>query len=253
VIDMHFHVLPGIDDGPDTMAGSVALARAAAAAGVSTLVATPHVSWRYRNDAQTIRGLVDELGERLTAEGVAIELRAGAEVAMTYLTELERAELTELRLGQGEWLLVEPPFAAVAPALGDIVREVQRRGHRVLLAHPERCPAFHRDPDLLAELVRGGALASITAGSLAGRFGGPPRRFALKLLQEGLVHNVASDAHDLDGRAPGIAAELEQAGAASLTDWLTCAVPEAILGGDEIPARPQLLRSSRGRRWRVRR
>ncbi len=240
VIDLHCHVLPGIDDGPETIAGSLALARAAADVGVRTLVATPHVSWRYPNDAATIGELVDELRGRLAAEGVDLELRAGAEVAMTRIAEIEEAELARLRLGGGEWLLLEPPFSPVVTALEAIVQEVQRRGNRVLLAHPERCPALHRDPRMLGSLVRDGALTSITAGSLVGRFGGTVRRFALRLVQEELVHNVASDAHDLAGRAPGIAAELDQAGLAPLAEWLTETVPAAILDGGPIPARPAI-------------
>jgi len=246
VIDLHCHVLPGIDDGPRTIAGSLALARAAADAGVRTLVATPHVSWHYQNDADTIGGLVEELRALLAAEGVELELRAGAEVAMTRIDELEDAELARLRLGGGEWLLLEPPFSPIVTGLEAIAQEVRRRGNRVLLAHPERCPAFHRDPRMLGSLVRSGVLTSITAGSLVGRFGGTVRRFALRLVQEELVHNVASDAHDLADRAPGIAAELEQAGLAPLQEWLTEAIPAAILDGGPIPARPAL--ASPGRR-----
>jgi protein-tyrosine phosphatase len=255
VIDLHCHVLPGIDDGPKTIAGSLALARAAADAGIRTLVATPHVSWHYQNDAATIGGLVRELRALLAAEGVELELRAGAEVAMTRIDELEDEELARLRLGGGEWLLLEPPFSPIVTGLEEIVQEVRRRGNRVLLAHPERCPAFHRDPRMLVSLVRSGVLTSITAGSLVGRFGGTVRRFALELVHDELVHNVTSDAHDLDGRAPGIAAELEHAGLTPLAEWLTEAIPTAILDGGEIPARPALAgpRARQARRLRLRR
>jgi protein-tyrosine phosphatase len=255
VIDLHCHVLPGIDDGPKAIAGSLALARAAADAGVRTLVATPHVSWHYQNDAAAIGGLVDELGARLATDGVELELRAGAEVAMTRIAEIDDAELARLRLGGGEWLLLEPPFSPIVTGLESIAREVRQRGNRVLLAHPERCPAFHRDPRMLGSLVRSGVLTSITAGSLVGRFGGTVRRFALRLVQEELVHNVASDAHDLTDRAPGIRDELEQAGLAALEDWLAEAVPAAILNGGPIPARPALASSGarHTRRLRLRR
>lgn len=255
MIDLHCHVLPGIDDGPKTIAGSLALARAAADAGIRTLVATPHVSWHYQNDAETIGGLVAELRALLSAEGVELELRAGAEVAMTRIDELEDDELARLRLGGGEWLLLEPPFSPIVTGLEGIVQEVRRRGNRVLLAHPERCPAFHRDPRMLASLVRSGVLTSITAGSLVGRFGATVRRFALELVNDELVHNVASDAHDLAGRAPGIAAELEHAGLAPVAEWLTEAIPAAILDGGEIPPRPALAspRPRQARRLRLRR
>jgi len=247
VIDLHCHVLPGIDDGPETIAGSLALARATLAAGVRTLVATPHVSWRYPNDASTIAAAVARLREQLGAEGVQLDLRAGAEVAMTQVAELEQAELARLRLGGGEWLLVEPPFSPVAGPLQETLQSLRRQGNRILLAHPERCPAFHRDPAMLGSLVREGVLTSITAGSLVGRFGGTVRRFALRLVADELVHNVTSDAHNLGDRAPGLAVELEQAGLAALTEWLTQAVPAAILDGGQIPARPPV--TSRPTAW----
>jgi protein-tyrosine phosphatase len=255
VIDLHCHVLPGIDDGPKAIDRSEAIARAAHAAGVRTIVATPHVNWHYPNRAATIRERVDELRARLADAGVQVELRAGAEVAMTYMPEIDPAELTGLHLGDGDWLLLEPPFAPVAPGLSELVADLQRQGHRVVLAHPERCPALQRDPQTLVSLVRGGALTSITAGSLAGRFGGVPKRFALKLFAEGIAHNVASDAHDLPGRTPGMVAELERAGLAGLTEWLTEAVPAAILDGHDIPPRPHLprTRAASARRFRLRR
>ena len=238
MIDLHCHVLPGIDDGPETIEGSLALARAAVAAGTRVLVATPHVSWHYPNDTGTIAPLVDELNARLAAEGIALDIRAGAEIAMTRLIDIPPAELVRLRLGGGPWLLVEPPFTPALTGLDSILLDLQRQGHRVLLAHPERCQAFHRDPQMLSSLIRAGVLTSITAGSLVGRFGGEVRRFALSLAREGMVHNVASDFHDNVRRPPGTAAELRQAGLQPLADWLTEQVPAAILGGGEIPPQP---------------
>jgi protein-tyrosine phosphatase len=238
VIDLHCHVLPGIDDGPNSIEGSLVLARAAAAAGTRTLLATPHVSWHYPNDAATIARLVDELNARLAAEGVTLGVCPGAEIAMTRLADLAPEELSRLGLNAGRWLLVEPPFAPVATGLDSILLDLQHRGHRIVLAHPERCHAFHRDRAMLESLVRSGVLTSITAGSLVGRFGSAVRRFALELVRDGLVHNVASDAHDHAHRPPGMAAELQQAGLAPLADWLTRQVPAAILDDVEIPSPP---------------
>jgi protein-tyrosine phosphatase len=238
VIDLHCHVLPGIDDGPETIEASLALARAAARVGTNTIVATPHVSQRYPNDAATIARLVDQLNGRLSEEEVALDVRPGAEIALTRVVDLELAELPRLGLGAGPWLLVEPPMTSVISGLDMLLRDLQRRGHRIVLAHPERCAAFHRDPPMLELLVRGGVLTSITASSLVGRFGGEVRRFALGLVRAGMVHNVASDAHDHAHRPPGMAAELKQAGLEPLVEWLTEAVPAAILNDDEIPPRP---------------
>lgn len=237
-IDLHCHVLPGIDDGPDSIEGSVALARAAADAGTRTLVATPHVNWRYPNQASTIARLVAELNERLHADGVALDVRSGAEIATMQLASIAPAELAGLGLGAGRWLLVEPPVTPVATGLDSLLLDVQRQGHRIVLAHPERCQAFHRDRALLESLVRSGILTSITAGSLVGRFGGRVRQFALGLVRDGLAHNVASDAHDHARRRPGMAHELQEAGLAPLTDWLTREVPAAILEDGEIAPPP---------------
>jgi protein-tyrosine phosphatase len=254
VIDLHCHVLPGIDDGPATIEDAVEIARAAALGGTRVMVATPHVSTRYRNDARTIGQLVGELNARLEAEAVPVEVRPGAEIAITHVGELDRPELVGLGLGGGPWLLLEPPFARSFSRLGPILLDLQRRGHRIVLAHPERCPVFHREPELLETLVDAGALTSITAGSLVGAFGREVRRFALELVRAEMVHNVASDAHDHRHRAPGLAGELERAGLEPLADWLTLEVPGAILEGTEIPARPAGSASvggkPRGRWWR---
>ena len=241
MIDLHCHVLAGIDDGPDTLEGSVALARVAAELGTRTIVATPHVSWRYQNQSATIARLVAETNAALAAAEVPLEVLAGAEIAMTSAADLQPAELSALALGDGPWLLLECPFANDAIGLDTLIFELEEEGRRVVLAHPERCPAFQRDPRMLESLVGGGVLTSITAGSLVGRFGGTVQRFAQGLFEAELVHNVASDSHDPEQRRPGMAAELREAGLEELTEWLTEGVPRAILAGEEsLPPRPFL-------------
>ncbi len=242
MIDLHCHLLPGIDDGPQTVEGSLALARVAAELGTRTIVATPHVSWRYGNDSATIARLASEIGTAVSEAGLELEVVAGAEVAMTRVPELSAEERSALLLGGGPWLLLECPFSSVLSGLEQLVLELEAEGHRVLLAHPERCQAFHRDTELLETLVRDGVLVSITAGSLIGSFGDRVRRFALELVEAELVHNVASDAHDAVNRPPSIARELEQAGLGALAGWLTEEVPAALLVGErQIPRRPRVL------------
>jgi protein-tyrosine phosphatase len=257
VIDLHCHVLPGLDDGPATIEDTLALARAASAGGTRTMVATPHVNWRYLNDGKTIAQRVAEVNARLATEGVALEVRAGAEIDLTRISDIAAGELARLALGDSRWLLIEPPFSAPVVGLDILFATLARQGFRVILAHPERCHAFHRDRGLLEALIDAGALASITAGSLVGRFGSEVRRFALALMRDGMVHNVASDAHDHLRRPPGIAPELEEAGYGALTGWLAFDVPAAILAGTEIPPRPALASAGVARRrllgWRRRR
>jgi protein-tyrosine phosphatase len=256
VIDLHSHVLPGIDDGPRTIEESMAIGRAAQATGTRVMVATPHISWHYPNEHATIARLTGALNTRFQREGIAVEIRPGAEIAMTRADEIKPDELAQLGLGGGRWLLLEPPFTPVVTGIEAVVVKLQNAGHQVLLAHPERCPAFHREPRILESLVQSGVLTSITAGSLVGRFGGEVRRFARGLVERGMVHNVASDAHDAVRRPPGMAAELAEAGFEALADWLALAVPSAILSGEEIPACPSPPASGelrpRRSRWRRR-
>lgn len=249
MIDLHCHVLDGIDDGPAMPAGSLALARAAVASGTRTIVATPHVNSRYANDAPAIAGALERLRALLRDDGQPLALVAGAEVALSRVFEIEPDELSRLCVGDGGWLLLEPPFRASAPQLVPAIEMLQKRGHGVVLAHPERCPLFYRDIGLLEQLVRRGVLTSVTASSLTGAFGGAARAFAIELAEIGLLHNIASDAHDDADRPPQIAKHIERAGLAGLGEWLTEDVPGAILSGSAIPPRPRAAISPRtGRR-----
>ena len=237
MIDLHFHLLPGIDDGPADLEAALALARAAVNAGVNTIVATPHVSWEWQNTPQTITETTRRLNAQLAELAIPIQVRAGAEIALTRAVELSDSYLRSLTLGGGPWLLIEPPHTAAAGIEG-LLLHLQHRGHRIVLAHVERCPSFIEDIDMLERLVQSGMLASITAGSLVGRFGGTVQRFARQLVTAGLIHNVASDAHDTHQRPPGLTKELSAAGLHEQAAWLTEDVPTAILAGAAIPPAP---------------
>jgi protein-tyrosine phosphatase len=256
VIDLHAHILPGVDDGPDSLEESVALARAAVAAGTRVLAATSHVSHMFPCDPAIFPERLADVRRALEAEGVPLDVVAGGELAPSRLVDLDQAALRALSLGGGPYLLVECPFSPVSAELEPLVFELQQAGWRVLLAHPERSAAFHRAPDRLARLVDGGALVQVTAGSLAGQFGETARRFSLDLLRDELVHVLASDAHDAIDRPPGqtaglARAERELGGIDALAEWLTEDVPAAILSGDALPPRPPLERP-RKRRLRLR-
>ncbi len=238
MIDLHCHLLPGIDDGPPDIEGSIAMARRALRAGIETVVATPHVNSRYPNDPETIAAGIADVRAALAREQLDLEVRPGAEIAVSYLAETDTSGIGALTLGGGEWLLIEPPFATVASGLVTTVQGLLWDGHRVVLAHPERCPAIHRDPSIVRRLVDDGVLMSLTAGSLAGRFGSQARRVAVALLREEMAHNVTSDSHDAGNRPPSIAPEVQQAGFGELVGWLTEEVPAAILGGGAVPPRP---------------
>jgi protein-tyrosine phosphatase len=240
VIDLHCHVLPGVDDGPATLADSVALCRAAEAAGTDTIVATPHVSWDWPGvTSHVIAEGVERVNDTLRAEGIGVEVLPGAEVALTRAADLDDAELVALHLGGGPYLLLECPYSQAAAGFDVILSGIAARGHRIVLAHPERCPAFQHDPDLLRSFVEEGMLTSLTAGAFVGRFGRTVERFARRLLEDGLVHDIASDGHGAGlGRPPSIGPELEDAGFGARADWHARAVPSAILEGALLPAGP---------------
>ncbi len=240
MIDLHCHILPGIDDGAASLDDTLAMAKAAVAAGTKTMVATPHVSWEWPdNDAARIASKVAEVNEALLAQGLDLEVRPGAEIAMSRAAELDDDELRALRLGGGQWLLIECPFVANAAGFDFALRDLQARGHRIVLAHPERCRAFQHAPDQLRAFLSQGMLSSITAGSLIGRFGRTVKGFADLLMSTGLVDNVSSDAHDAGPRRdPAIAPILDEAGFGGQADWLGRAVPLAVLSGTRLPPRP---------------
>jgi len=258
VIDLHCHVLPGIDDGPATLEESLALARAARTAGITTLVATSHVSRDYPNTAESIAQGVRTVNAALQEAGIDVEVVAGAEVALPWGIELDPAELRALRLGGGPWLLAECPLSSGVGDLAPLLHALQAAGHRIVLAHPERSPVLQRDPARVRELVDAGMLCSITAGSLVGQFGRQVQEATLRLVDQGLVHNVTSDAHDAVGRPPGLRAPLLAAAVqapvlAARLEWLTWEVPRAILDGESPPPPPRAPhapRAPRTRRWR---
>lgn len=252
VIDLHCHILPGIDDGPESLDASLSLARAQVAAGVDTVVATPHVSWNFNTAAGSIRPATDALQAAITAAGIPLRVLPGAEVALTRAVDLTAEQLAELRLGDSPWLLLEPPIAVDSPGIEGMIGMIQARGCRILLAHPERCSAFHGDPELLGRLVRAGCRAQVTAGALTGAFGRTVQSLAARFVDDGLIHVVASDAHDDTHRPPGLRPEIDSAGYAPLAAWLTTDNPRAILENRPLPPRPVFTpaRPRRGRWFR---
>lgn len=253
MIDLHCHVLPGIDDGPATLDEALDLIRAAALTGAQTLVATPHVSPRYQNDSPGIAESVALVNARLADAGVPVSVLAGAEIAIPQIADLADGELDRLRLAGGEWLLIESPFKTPVVSLPLVLDAIQGQGHRIVLAHPERSPGFHRRPDILETLVRDREmLASVTAGSLTGQFGREVERYSIWMAESGLIGNVASDAHDCERRPPGIAEAMEQAGLGAHVELLAHDIPHAILTGGPLPHVPRSLLPDRSARrpWR---
>src|SRR3954454_24032068 len=220
------------------MKASLALARAHVAAGVRQVWATPHVTWDIPTSSEQVVSGVAEVNAALATEELPLEVLTGGEIAITRASELGDDELRALALGGGPWLLVESPLTPSAGRFDHALHHLQSRGHRILLAHPERCPAFQREPERLASLVHAGMLTSITAGALVGRFGTTVQRYAHELVTDELVHNVAPDPHDTRGRPPGMRGELEDAGYGEHVGYWCEEVPRAIVEGEQIPHPP---------------
>ncbi len=244
MIDLHCHLLPGLDDGPKSMPEALALARMAAASGTTILVATPHIDRHWRVDPLDLQRRAAELRESLDEEGIALEVRTGGEIDISRLASLRAEEIAALRLGGGPYLLLECPLSRTSWDFDMILLKMRERGEAIVLAHPERCPLFQREPQRLVRLVEAELLCSITAGSMWGQFGEHVRRFTIEILGEGLVHDVASDSHDCQRRPPGVgnafaSAERHLPGITTQADWLTRLAPAAILAGEPLPPRAE--------------
>jgi protein-tyrosine phosphatase len=199
VADLHFHLLPAVDDGPSDLAESLDLARAALADGTRTVVATPHVRPDLGlTDAREIRERVAELRASLAAARLELDVRCGGELGHGMVGRMGQSELELLAQGPagGRWLLLETPFQGVGEDFHAAAGELRRRGFGVLIAHPERSADAALDTAAgLRRELEAGSLAQVNAMSLTGGHGDEARAAAWRLMSGGLVRVVASDAH----------------------------------------------------------
>lgn len=228
-VELHFHLLPAVDDGPSTMADSLELARLAVEQGTGTVVATPHVRPDFVDDVWQLPGRVAELRAALATEGVPLTVLCGGEMGHTMVGRLGQPELELLAQGPagGRWLLVEAPFETIGEDFHAATAELRDRGFGVLIAHPERSAdaAVDGASGLRRELAAG-SLAQLNALSLTGQHGFEARRAALLLAEQGLASVVASDAH-----GPTRPPLLGQALAELLAGGVNAAVAGRLTGG----------------------
>lgn len=210
MIDLHCHILPGIDDGAQTLEDSVALCRLAAADGCEAMVATPHQRrdpW-WNDDLDRLRTLAGQVQDRVreeVGEGFRVLLGGEIHVDRELLAEVERLPAaTVLPLAGSRYLLLELDNWGSPDQAVQVVHETAIAGWRPILAHPELIPWLASDLDLLARLVDLGAAAQVTAMSVTGDFGRRPMQDSLRMIEAGLVHFIASDAHDIRRRPPGL-------------------------------------------------
>lgn len=243
MIDLHIHLLPGIDDGPADIAGTVELARACVADGVRAVAATPHVSEKYPTSPAQIRKGVEEARAAIKAADVPLKVYGGAEVAIDQIARLSDEDLRGLTLGPTEgFMLLETPYAAWPMELETQIGRLATLGIRGILAHPERSAGVQGPGgfDLLELAVNRGLYTQVTAGSLSGRFGRTAKKTAKELLQRELVHVISSDSHNVDRRPPRMGEAVGDVGDPALAKWLTTDAPLAIVRGERLPPRPAL-------------
>ncbi len=211
MVDLHSHILPGLDDGSRSWDETLAMAQLAWRQGVSVMAATPHQLGQYGgNSAELILERLGEARRRLQAAGIPLQLIAGADVRVEddLPRRIESGEV--LTLGDlGHYVLLELPHDLYLPIEGLLTR-LRGIGVTGVLTHPERNTALRRCPERLAALVREGCLVQITGASLTGRFGREAQALSLQWIREGLVHLVASDAHGEKRRAPDLQAAYRQ-------------------------------------------
>jgi protein-tyrosine phosphatase len=243
VIDLHSHVLPGLDDGAADVDEALAICRAAADDGIEILAATPHVR---AHDYPTTAEQMEAALASLSAAAVGIvRLVPGGELD---LEELRRpvAELRRFALaGNPRYLLVETPYISWPLDIGDRFFELRASGITPVLAHPERNTDVQQRPELLEPLVSTGTLVQVTAGSVDGRLGRRARDCASALLAHELVHLIASDGHAPSVRAIGMRAAADAVGDEDLARWLTVDIPRAIVDDTKLPPRPEPSRKKR--------
>jgi protein-tyrosine phosphatase len=246
VIDLHSHVLPGLDDGAADLDEAVAICRAAAEDGIRVLAATPHV----RDDYPTTPDQMEEaLAAVRAAAGDSVRLVSGGEIDLGRL-DRPREELARFALaGNPNYLLVETPYGGWPLDLPEKLFRLLASGITPVLAHPERNAEVQQRPELLESIVAGGTLVQLTAASVDGRMGRRARACAATLLDRNLAHLLASDAHAPSLRAIGMSAAVEALGDEQLARWLTVEVPGAIVDHESLPPRPRTARPRR-RFWR---
>ena len=245
MIDLHCHMLPGIDDGAPNLEVALAMARCAAADGITHIACTPHIyPGLYENHRDGIAAAIEAFRGILAEQDIALTLVIGADTHLTPdLVDGIRSRRIPT-LNDTRYLLFEPPHHVAPPRLEESVFNLMAAGIVPVLTHPERLSWIDDNYAVFGRLVHAGTLMQITAGSVTGRFGRRPKYWAERMLDEGQVHLLATDAHHIDKRPP-LLAEARDAAAKRLGDaeaiHLVLTRPRGILDNvppNELPALP---------------
>lgn len=201
MIDIHCHILPGVDDGPTTLEESLMMAREAVNEGIKTIIATPHHrNNRYENNKEEILKHVSNLNEAIVKENIPLCILPGQEnrIFGEVLEDYRNGEI--LTLNNTKYLFIEFPTASVPKYADRLLYEIQMEGLTPIIVHPERNKEIMENPDILYNLVQNGALTQLTAASIMGYFGKSIKKFSNQLVESNLTHFLASDAHNMHNR-----------------------------------------------------
>lgn len=250
-IDLHTHILPGIDDGAQTMAAALDMAKVAWQDGITNVVATPHMRGASPYTKADLITRVDALNRELAQDGIGIAVLPGAEYAFEpdLPQRLAAGKLLTIN-DKGCHLLIEFPSLLIAETTEQILYQIQLQGVTPVIAHPERNYTFSKYPQLLEGLIRRGMLAQVTSASLTGWFGSEVKKNAGRFIQKGLIQVMASDGHTTVGRAPLLSTaynEVSRQWGERYAGCLVCENPRRIIAGcsvetDLVPNKPNLLR-----------
>jgi len=237
MIDIHCHILPGLDDGPRTMDEALAMARMAVGDGIHTLVASTHITpGVYENSPDRIVAAAEAFGDRLNREGIPMRIIPGAEVHIT--PELVHGEGRCLRINRDTpYFLFELPHDLVPPGSERLAEALLGKGWVPVIPHPERNRELQRRPEKLEPFVKMGCLVQITAMSLTGEFGPSAQTVAEQFMKEGRAHLIATDAHNTVKRPPILSRALRRAEAlvgAEAARAMVFETPEKIVNGSKV-------------------
>lgn len=219
MVDLHTHILPGIDDGAGDTAISFDMLRIAAASGTTCIFATPHfIPGSLENDRTFVIKKYEELLKAAAEKTYGIKILPGSEVFISPDVPALFGEGKICTLNHSSYLLVEFPMMSIPSYAGDILYQLQLKGCCPIIAHPERNREIAANPGILYDFVRRGILSQVNSTSLTGVYGKKVRETAFTLLRHNMVHFVASDAHTCHGRSPKLARARELVEAAEGSD-----------------------------------
>ena len=246
MIDIHHHLLPGVDDGSPDFETSLAMARLAVEDGITHVACSPHANGQYNYDRVEYEGLVRDLRDRFTKEGVNLTLGLGCDFHLSYDNlQAALADHTPYTINGKGYLLVELPDYGLPRGLTETFYNLQVAGMTPILTHPERNPTLQADMSRLVSWLRGGLLIQVTAGSVMGKMGKSAEKMAHQLLANRWVHFLATDAHNTSSRPPRMSDAqrlVEKKYGAEYAHLLCNSNPRAAFDGAQMPPQEEPLK-----------